>query len=44
MKDTRMRLPIVNDHDLEGKAFLKGAAVGVIFGFMLALLILALVY
>jgi len=49
-----MRLPIFTDEDLkvlrmavkdnEGRAFLKGIAVGVILGFMLALLIIALTY
>ena len=39
-----MRLPIYTDDDNEGKAFLRGAAVGVILGFMFALLIIALVY
>ena len=35
---------MITDDDNEGKAFLKGAAVGVILGFMFALLVLALVY
>ena len=49
-----MRLPIFTDDDLEvlkmaakdseNKAFLKGIAVGVILGFMLSLLIIALTY